>query len=65
MAVTSVLSVGKRTSEVVAVYLSPEQKKQLEQWAEKERRSVSNLAANILANALEDKFRDISKSKVS
>jgi hypothetical protein len=48
--------VGKRTSEVVAVYLSPEQKKLLEQWAEKERRSVSNLAANILIDALEAKF---------
>jgi len=53
MVVSSVAPVGKRTSEVVAVYLSPEQKKLLESWAEKERRSVSNLAGNILANALE------------
>ena len=50
--------VGKRTSEVVAVYLSPEQKKLLEQWAVKERRSVSNLAANILIDALEKQQRD-------
>jgi hypothetical protein len=55
--------VGKRTSEVVAVYLSPEQKKLLEQWAEKERRSVSNLAANILIDALESKFSDRTNSK--
>lgn len=53
--------VGKRTSEVVAVYLSPEQKKLLEQWAVKERRSVSNLAANILVDALETKFTDSKK----
>jgi hypothetical protein len=53
--------VGKRTSEVVAVYLSPEQKKLLEQWAVKERRSVSNLAANILVDALETKFTDANK----
>jgi hypothetical protein len=55
--------VGKRTSEVVAVYLSPEQKKLLEQWAEKERRSVSNLAANILIDALETKFSDRANTK--
>jgi hypothetical protein len=58
MVVANVGIVGKRTSEVVAVYLSPEQKKLLEQWAAKERRSVSNLAANILVDALEAKFAD-------
>ena len=56
MVVANVGTVGKRTSEVVAVYLSPEQKKLLEEWAVKERRSVSNLAANILVDALETKF---------
>jgi len=54
MVVSSVAPVGKRTSEVVAVYLSPEQKKLLENWAEKEHRSVSNLAGHILVDALEN-----------
>ncbi|CAN1213534.1 hypothetical protein TUMEXPCC7403_25230 [Tumidithrix helvetica PCC 7403] len=65
MVVNIASNVGKRTSEVVAVYLSPEQKKQLEQWAAKERRSVSNLAANILADALEEKFSDRTQDKKS
>jgi hypothetical protein len=63
MVVANVGLVGKRTSEVVAVYLLPEQKKLLEQWAEKERRSVSNLAANILIDALETKFADTKGAK--
>jgi len=63
MVVANVGNVGKRTSEVVAVYLSPEQKKLLEQWAEKERRSVSNLAANILIDALEAKFTNAKGAK--
>ena len=63
MVVANVGIVGKRTSEVVAVYLSPEQKKLLEQWAAQERRSVSNLAANILVDALETKFADTKGAK--
>lgn len=63
MVVANVGIVGKRTSEVVAVYLSPDQKKLLEQWADKERRSVSNLAANILIDALETRFSDRTNGK--
>ena len=63
MVVANVRTVGKRTSEVVAVYLSPDQKKLLEQWADKDRRSVSNLAANILIDALEARFSDRTNSK--
>ena len=63
MVVANVGIVGKRTSEVVAVYLSPEQKKLLEEWAVKERRSVSNLAANILVDALETKFTNSKGAK--
>ena len=65
MVVANVGTVGKRTSEVVAVYLSPDQKKLLEQWADKERRSVSNLAANILIDALEARFSDLTNGKKS
>jgi|JFJP01.1.fsa_nt_gi hypothetical protein len=65
MVVANVKTVGKRTSEVVAVYLSPDQKKLLEQWADKDRRSVSNLAANILIDALEARFSDRTNSKKS
>ncbi len=56
MVVANVGTVGKRTSEVVAVYLSPDKKKLLEEWADKERRSVSNLAANILLDGLTEHF---------
>jgi hypothetical protein len=65
MVVANVRTVGKRTSEVVAVYLSPDQKKLLEQWADKDRRSVSNLAANILIDALEARFSDRTNGKKS
>jgi hypothetical protein len=56
MVVANVGIVGKRTSEVVAVYLSPKQKELLEQWASKERRSVSNLVAGILVDLLIERF---------
>ena len=65
MVVANVRTVGKRTSEVVAVYLSPDQKKLLEQWADKDLRSVSNLAANILIDALEARFSDRTNGKKS
>ena len=57
--------VPKKNLEVVATYMLPEQKKLLEQWAGKERRSVSNLVACILADALETKFSDRTNGKKS
>lgn len=38
----------------VAVYLNEEMQKALEQWAAEENRSVSNLAATILINAIKE-----------
>lgn len=46
---------GKRVSARITAYLPPEAAKQLEQWAASENRTVSNLAATILINALEKK----------
>ena len=53
-AIAQIIDVPKKNLEVVATYMLPEQKKILEQWAAKERRSVSNLVAGILANAIEN-----------
>lgn len=44
---------GKVTSARITVYLSPEEAKELGEWAGSERRSVSNLAAAVLLDALE------------
>ncbi len=44
---------GKVTSARITVYLSPEEAKALGEWATSERRSVSNLAAAVLLDALE------------
>jgi hypothetical protein len=53
-AIAQITDVPKKNLEVIATYMLPEQKKVLEQWASKERRSVSNLVAGILADALEN-----------
>ncbi len=43
----------------VAVYLNEEMQKALEQWAGEENRSVSNLAATILMNAIKERQEKI------
>ena len=53
-AIAQITDVPKKNLEVIATYMLPEQKKVLEQWAAKERRSVSNLVAGILADAIDD-----------
>lgn len=44
---------GKRTSARITVYLPPEKADELGEWATSEHRSVSNLAAIVLLEALE------------
>jgi hypothetical protein len=44
---------GKATSARVTAYLAQEAAKVLEEWAKSENRTVSNLAATILLNAIE------------
>ena len=44
---------GKATSARVTAYLAQEAAKVLEEWAKSENRTVSNLAATILLNAVE------------
>ncbi len=55
---------GKAISTRITVYLPPEKAKELEEWSHTEHRSVSNLAASILLNALNDrgKLKDGSES---
>ncbi len=54
---------GKITSARITVYLPPEKAEELAQWAASEHRSVSNLAAAVLLDALEDKKAGESKQK--
>lgn len=44
---------GKRTSARITVYLPPDKADELGEWATSEHRSVSNLAAIVLLDALE------------
>lgn len=46
---------GKITSARITVYLPPEKAEELGEWATSEHRSVSNLAAAVLLDALEAK----------
>jgi hypothetical protein len=46
---------GKVTSARITVYLPPEKAEELGEWATSEHRSVSNLAAAVLLDALEAK----------
>jgi CopG-like RHH_1 or ribbon-helix-helix domain, RHH_5 len=46
---------GKVTSARITVYLPPEKAEELGEWATSEHRSVSNLVAAVLLNALEDR----------
>lgn len=46
---------GKITSARITVYLPPEKAEELAEWATSEHRSVSNLAAAVLLDALEDR----------
>ena len=48
--------VAKKNLELVGTYISPNQKKLLERWANDDRRSVSNLVAGILLTALIEHF---------
>ena len=46
---------GKVTSARITVYLPPEKVEELGEWASSEHRSVSNLVAAVLLDALEAK----------
>lgn len=46
---------GKRTSARVTAYVPPETATELEEWAKTENRTVSNLAATILENAVQSR----------
>ena len=48
--------VAKKNLELVGTYVTPKQKELLEQWASKDRRSVSNLVAGILVDLLIERF---------
>lgn len=48
---------GKVTSARITVYLPPEKAEELGEWATSEHRSVSNLAAAVLLDALEEKSK--------
>ena len=48
---------GKRKLDMIGVYLSPHLKISLEKWAEEERRSVSNLAAILLEEAVKERAK--------
>lgn len=55
--------VAKKNLELVGTYISPNQKKLLERWANEERRSVSNLVAGILLTALIEHFGEMEVNK--
>jgi hypothetical protein len=46
---------GKTSLAGVTTYIPPEWKKELEQWAEEEERSVSWLLLKLIGNALEER----------
>ena len=54
---------GKRKLDMIGVYLTPALKRALEQWAEEERRSVSNLAAVLLEDAVRERERKQGEEK--
>ena len=55
--------VAKKNLELVGTYISPNQKKLLERWANDDRRSVSNLVAGILLTALIEHFGEMEVNK--
>jgi hypothetical protein len=49
---------GKTSLAGVTTYIPPEWKKELEEWAEKEERSVSWLLLKLIGNALEERRQE-------
>lgn len=54
---------GKRVSARITAYLPPDRAKFLERWAASENRTVSNLAATIILNAIEEKIASEEKNQ--
>jgi len=54
---------GKRRSVQVSSYLPEDTAKDLEEWAKEEKRSVSNLAASILTDAVNSKKQSTEEKK--
>ncbi len=51
---------GKTSLAGVTTYIPPEWKKELEEWAEEEERSVSWILLKLIGNALEDRRQESS-----
>jgi hypothetical protein len=56
---------GKRTSARITVYLPPDKAEEFGEWATSEHRSVSNLAAIVLLEALEARKLEQQKKQQS
>ena len=56
---------GKTSLAGVTTYIPPEWKKELEEWAQEEERSVSWLLLKLIGNALEQRRQDASTANRS
>ncbi|HEY9829032.1 MAG TPA: hypothetical protein V6D26_00540 [Stenomitos sp.] len=56
---------GKTSLAGVTTYIPPEWKKELEEWAQDEERSVSWLLLKLIGNALEQRRQEVSPAKTT
>uniref|UniRef100_UPI002010D27C ribbon-helix-helix domain-containing protein n=1 Tax=Argonema antarcticum TaxID=2942763 RepID=UPI002010D27C len=49
----------RRKAEIITAYVNPDLKAVLAEWAKQENRSVSSLITHLLANAVEDRQKQV------